>query len=83
MTSREGGAAFPIATIDGFSHDGMSLRDWFAGQALAGMLTNGFMPYIGQSTEPTHWDERDYIGAAYRIADAMIAARQEGEGDAP
>lgn len=61
-------AAFPIATIDGFSQDGMTLRDWFAGQAL-GMAKEG-NPTCAKS-------EAEF---AYKVADAMIAARQEGEG---
>lgn len=70
MTSIDGGAAFPVATIDGFSQDGMSLRDWFAGQALAGMMARHGI------TSPD-----DVAQASYRIADAMIAARQERKSD--
>ena len=33
-TINDGGPAFPRHAYDG--HDGMTLRDWFAGQALAG-----------------------------------------------
>ena len=36
MTSKDGGPAFPL-----YEEDGMSLRDWFAGQALAGILAAG------------------------------------------
>lgn len=83
MTSKidEGGFAFPttaITTPDGRvlagASDGMSLRDWFAGQALVGLLAsgqwhnstmqNGFAEHIAN-----HADE---------IADAMIAARKGG-----
>ena len=56
---------------------GMSLRDWFAGQALAGMLT---MPEHDNGNFHTNCGEA-FIGPAryaYRMADAMIAARKSG-----
>ena len=56
----DGGPAFP----GGRAHS-MTLRDWFAGQALAGMLAN-----------PHTWTEEDLEGAAYRYADAMLRARE-------
>lgn len=46
---------------------GMSLRDWFAGQALAQPECSGF-------SKPSEMAE-----AAYNIADAMIAARKGGQ----
>lgn len=46
---------------------GMSLRDWFAGQALAGRLAHGF---ISRSDAPIH------ARAVYEVADAMLAARE-------
>jgi len=46
-------------------YPGMSLRDYFAGQALAGMRAK---PYFDQSAEKT-------ADLAYADADAMIAAR--------
>lgn len=45
--------AFPLAVDESFqfANDGMSLRDWFAGQALAGLLANpvSFGPQIGRA----------------------------------
>ena len=73
----DGGPAFPgeyvlhqrgsvgndVAIMDHSS--GMSLRDWFAGQALAGRLAN-----------PGVIDTRaDYATDAYKQADAMLRAR--------
>ncbi|NTG07198.1 hypothetical protein [Rhizobium rhizogenes] len=55
-------------TFDDVHHPGMSLRDWFAGQALA------------ESTRGI-WDSHKYDDVAkraYGIADAMIAARKGG-----
>lgn len=43
---------------------GMSLRDWFAGMALQGMLANGFMP------------NQDYTRAAFKLADNALKARE-------
>lgn len=60
-----GGPAFPPVVMDA---PGMSLRDWFAGQALSGLLadpnvrsTDGLFEHVAAS--------------AYIFADAMIAAR--------
>lgn len=50
---------------------GMSLRDWFAGQALSAKVTNGAW---ANSDGPViaRW--------AYAIADAMLSARSKGDG---
>jgi hypothetical protein len=45
----------------------MSLRDWFAGQALTGLA----------STYPSYQIET-LAAQAYRLADAMLKAREEG-----
>lgn len=44
--------------------EGMTLRDWFAGQALAGGAGRSFF-----------WP-RDQADKAYEVADAMLAARE-------
>ena len=70
----DGGPAFPTLTSGSHSSgtwlpdmtDGMSLRDWFAGMALQGMLAQG-----GEAS-PT-----DYAMAAFRMADAMLAERNK------
>lgn len=61
-----GGPAFPynFPPDNPFGGEGMSLRDWFAGQALAGMDVDGGSPETN-----ARW--------AYRVADAMLAARKE------
>lgn len=48
--------------------EGMSLRDWFAGQA----LTSLFSFYV--LVEPARW-----AADAYAIADAMLAQREKGQ----
>lgn len=69
----DGGRAFPGEkdTRFGQSNDcneGMTLRDWFAGQALAGAVR---MDRSEPLDETAHAMARD----AYAMADAMIAVR--------
>ena len=49
----------------------MELRDWFAGQALAGMLSNSQYPPQG-SGEPFDQFAGRVTDVAYRIAEAMM-----------
>jgi hypothetical protein len=65
----DGGPAFPPG--DG-SENGMTLRDYFAGQALAGQLA--FSP--SDPFKKYHQPE-EVASACYRFADAMLAARKE------
>lgn len=60
----DGGPAFP----DDNSQVGMSLRDYFAGQALAGISANPREDYSGTTRD-------DKANESYRQADAMLAAR--------
>lgn len=62
--------AFPVSTNDGFTDHGMSLRDYFAGQALTGIVGNVGFPVIGPIVERVASD-------AYALADAMLEARGE------
>lgn len=72
-----GGPAFPLTRgsgpIDEFR--GMSLRDWFAGQALA--LGGEFFHCIDdhQNDPPDEVKHTAFI--AYLIADALIAEREK------
>lgn len=70
MTQQDnGGAAFPSLYAIGdiaYSQGGMNLRDWFAGQALAGLLSNP----AHDGMPCNHW-----ASDAYSMADAMLAAR--------
>lgn len=68
------GPAFPFQekTPNGehyFSHGGMSLRDYFAGQVIAGAVTLDDARAQGCA----HW--------AYEVADAMLAARRPASGE--
>lgn len=69
MESKDGGPAFPredYQTDNAGGQSGMSLRDWFAGQALAGR---------NLMASSTHSTPEDGARRAYEYADAMLAAR--------
>jgi len=71
----DGGPAFPVYTPDMNIGDdagpGMSMRDWFAGQALAQIAGEYHESGIA------HWPQHA-AAAAYEVADAMLAVRQKG-----
>ena len=69
MTKETGGMAFPLETSIGFSA-GMTLRDWFAGQALNGMLA--FPHKINGNTNILRIS---CARLAYETANAMLEAR--------
>lgn len=68
----DGGPAFPrsaVANDYGIAYgeqDGMTLRDWFAGQIIAGWSANPNVIVRPGSS----------LSAAYELADAMLAARK-------
>lgn len=69
MAKPDGGTAFPRPYIptpsgDVSYRDGMTLRDYFAGQALIALVGGGI------PIEP-------WAVTAYRIADAMLAEREK------
>lgn len=69
-----GGPAFPIYPSETlYAPSGMSLRDYFAGQALAAILTH--------ESAYEHSGESQVARMAYMQADAMLAIRNE-EADA-
>lgn len=72
----DGGPAFPDNWYEGDAHytcPGMSLRDYFAGQALAGMLASP--PIIDRSSAKVKHDK--WAQNAYLFADAMLAEREQ------
>ena len=94
-TGSMGGSAFPfvapaqtdkatgaILSVDIFP--GMTLRDWYAGQFLAGAATaNEPLAFRGNPSQDevdaalrSHWD--DVSRAAFIAADAFISARKAG-----
>lgn len=78
----DGGPAFPIHSSDMFGgpitlKDGMSLRDWFAGQALPAVVADSLafnLRMIESGKEPV-LNEFDVAKQAYAYADAMLKAR--------
>ena len=69
-----GGPAFPVNRepiraeySDAFVSDGLSKREWFAGQCLAGMMADSTV------SGGTNKDLENYANYCYRMADAMIA----------
>ena len=71
MSADNGGPAFPA---DGNLHNGMTLRDWFAGQVAAAAMVNA------RNLAPGARSTKDALeGVAqisYELADAMLAARR-------
>jgi len=76
MNNKNGESAFPVfegdmnvnnGTFIGYTCGGMTLRDYFAGQALAGMCYKADW-YDGEENVLARW--------AYDIADAMLAERE-------
>ena len=73
--TNDGGPAFPSAENGDrlgqvFYRQGMTLRDYFAGQALAGYRAS------------KHWecsDEENVVALAYIDADAMLAERAKAK----
>lgn len=73
MRKPDGGQAFPVPETEfsGF-HEGMSLRDYFAANAMQGILSNpAQLDKVSESAAV--WVAED----AYLVADAMLTARNE------
>ena len=76
-----GGPAFPRPNStapngeNSWAEDGMSLRDWFAGQALA--LGGEFFAGIDDHQNDPPNEAKHVAFIAYLIADAMIAERDK------
>lgn len=67
---KDGGPAFPRDNGKIGGTEGMSLRDWFAGQALAGLMAD-------PGLRPTSLNEVQHMAKRlYQMADAMLAARE-------
>ncbi|MDY3558140.1 hypothetical protein R5W23_000861 [Gemmata sp. JC673] len=79
-TPNNGGPAFPRSgfevdreergNFDTSPQTGMSLRDWFAGRAITGL--------VQFADAPTRLRPEEMAEAAYRIADALLAQSVKG-----
>jgi hypothetical protein len=72
MNANDGGPAFPVQALASPGSEvawGMSLRDWFAGQALVGML----------ACPDVSGDRESIAKSAYTYADTMLRARERGQ----
>lgn len=74
---KNGGPAFPCegpfnpdSSKTVFAYPGMSLRDWFAGQALRAIIEADGIQYAS--------NVKAHATFAYEQADAMLAAREGG-----
>ena len=78
MPRNDGGTAFPAHAHEvspgkwSDTTPGMTLRDWLAGQAMAGMLANVALCYTGM--------QREVASDSYKQADAMLAEREKDDG---
>jgi hypothetical protein len=71
-TIKDGGPAFPThSTMQPLETQGMTLRDYFAGQALAGILANSWV--AERFGAPPSSRAHD----AYEFADAMLAEQEK------
>lgn len=69
---KDGGPAFAHGNREHGGDPGMSLRDWFAGQALTALGDVQF-PDAGRRAAPK------VAALAYEVADAMLKARANGD----
>ncbi len=74
----DAGPAFPSTDANGFTGVGISVRDYFAAQALSGLCSLG--KNLEDESAPDDWTQSDVVAStAYHIADAMLKARSRCE----
>lgn len=78
IEDKDGGAAFPLMSEPGFpSNIGMSLRDYFAGQALPSLIAVKERLLKGNPKQYEGAEAEKVVAqAAYFQADAMLSARK-------
>lgn len=67
-------AAFPLKHSDNKFNPGMTLRDYFAGQIITGILSN---PKFGDGDAMLH----EYVEYAYDLSDELLIKRQYDESE--
>lgn len=80
--SENGGPAFPTDSagrVGAFTwhYEGLSMRDWFAGQALAGYIAASAV----EAMFDTNASHEEAACRSYQLADAMLAERQKGSSE--
>ena len=80
MNDKTGGSAFPIGSGD-MRDPGMTLRDYFAAKALLGLIAEppwsvGASGVASRLSDHTPDEALNFATAAYRLADAMLKARE-------
>lgn len=77
--TKDGGPAFPFSMHPEHGYgpaesvdQGMSLRDWFAGQAMKAVVSN---PHRDKNTAEDQ--AAKFAQCAYKLADAMLAEREK------
>lgn len=86
----DGGPAYPIPDLRECHHEGMSLRDWFAGQEIVTDVDAAYWELAEALAGPTpsgnskdnplewlQWESKWRAAIKYARADAMLAARKE------
>lgn len=82
MSTPDGGPAFPVTLTyeregkppEVETYSGMTLRDWFAGQALGGIAAVSYQLAADASAEVRGLHPA-IAESAYEVADAMLAER--------
>lgn len=64
-----GDSAFPYTIPGEYTETGMSLRDWFAGQVLVGLISKGTARFNGGDCQ--------WSFLSYQVADAMLKERDK------
>jgi hypothetical protein len=78
MSTPDNPYAYPICVTPDFQHadQGMTLRDYFAGQALAGLIQGYAVAYGSPTNAPD-----EIVSEAYAFADIMLNERSKETGE--
>jgi len=90
MTMRDGGQAFPTPFVmvhdddqgkdyPQYADSGMTLRDWFAGQAIGSMVRASF-ERVKMGLPPVANAAQGIAENCYELADAMLTEREKVPG---
>ena len=89
----DGGPAYPIATVvaplqgyqipkGGVGSDGMSLRQWYAGMVITGLVASLDREDVNAIQHMSNEERAQMVARyAFLIADAMIKASEETDND--